>query len=168
MISRLFQVRSWLVFFVFALAFACPADAQRQPSRSPHGPLNIPCENCHTSTSWTPIRGIPEFNHDSTRYPLRGMHEKVYCTECHLKPVFTDVGKNCADCHADIHRRQNGANCAECHTSWAGRYRFNRSRITSTDFRSSVRTPWWNARNATRTPQSDNTWDSRLPARPAT
>ncbi|MBZ5643257.1 MAG: hypothetical protein LAO19_10885 [Acidobacteriia bacterium] len=99
-----------------ALAFVRPADAQKQPSRSPHGPLNIPCENCHTSTSWAPIRAVPEFNHDSTRYPLRGMHEKVRCTECHTKPVFSNVGKNCADCHADIHRGQMGANCAECHT----------------------------------------------------
>ena len=38
------------------------------------------------------------------------------CTGCHVKPVFTDVGKNCADCHADIHRGQFGANCAQCHT----------------------------------------------------
>jgi hypothetical protein len=44
------------------------------------------------------------------------MHEKVYCTQCHARPIFTDVGKNCADCHADIHRRQFGANCAGCHT----------------------------------------------------
>ena len=32
------------------------------------------------------------------------MHEKVSCTGCHTKPVFTDVAKNCSDCHADIHR----------------------------------------------------------------
>ena len=44
------------------------------------------------------------------------MHEKVSCTGCHTKPVFTDVGKNCANCHADIHRAQFGANCAQCHT----------------------------------------------------
>ena len=44
------------------------------------------------------------------------MHEKVACTLCHAKPVFTNVGKNCADCHADIHRRQFGPNCAQCHT----------------------------------------------------
>jgi hypothetical protein len=92
------------------------APAQRQPARSPHGPLNVPCENCHTNSSWSPIRAIPEFNHDSTRYPLRGMHEKVACTGCHTKPVFTDVGKNCANCHADIHRAQFGTNCAQCHT----------------------------------------------------
>jgi hypothetical protein len=101
---------------VLALSFSRPVNAQRQPGRSPHGPLNIPCENCHTNTSWAPIRAIPEFNHDSTRYPLRGMHEKVSCTGCHTKPVFTDVGKNCANCHADIHRAQFGANCAQCHT----------------------------------------------------
>jgi hypothetical protein len=116
MILRVVQFSSRLVLLVLALAFIRTADAQKQSTRSPHGPLAIPCENCHTSTSWVPIRAIPEFNHDSTRYPLRGMHEKVSCTQCHIKPVFTDVGKNCADCHADIHRRQMGANCAQCHT----------------------------------------------------
>ena len=115
-ISRAAQVGSWLVFLLILLSSSRPADAQRQPGRSPHGPLNIPCENCHSNTSWAPIRAIPEFNHDSTRYPLRGMHEKVPCTGCHTKPVFTNVGKNCADCHADIHRAQFGANCAQCHT----------------------------------------------------
>src|ERR1700704_1678313 len=116
MMFRAYQVGSRVALLVLAIAFIRTADAQKQSSRSPHGPLAIPCENCHTSTSWAPIRAVPEFNHDSTRYPLRGMHEKVYCTECHFKPVFTDVGKNCADCHADIHRRQFGANCAQCHS----------------------------------------------------
>jgi hypothetical protein len=115
-IRVVYQVVFGLVLFVLAPAFTPTAAEQRPPTRSPHGPLVIPCENCHTSTSWAPIRAVPEFNHDATRYPLRGMHEKVYCTECHIKPVFTDVGKNCSDCHADIHRRQFGANCAECHT----------------------------------------------------
>ena len=115
-ISRFVQVARWLVPLLFALALVLPAAAQRQPRRSPHGALNTPCENCHTNTSWAPIRAIPEFNHDTTRYPLRGMHEKVACTSCHIKPVFTDVGKNCADCHADIHRAQFGANCAQCHS----------------------------------------------------
>src|SRR5882762_9947039 len=116
MMFRAYQVGSRVALLVLAIAFIRTADAQKQSSRSPHGPLAVPCENCHTSTSWAPIRAVPEFNHDSTRYPLRGMHEKVYCTECHFRPVFTDVGKNCADCHADIHRRQFGANCAQCHT----------------------------------------------------
>ena len=90
--------------------------AQLPVTQNPHGPLNLPCENCHTSTSWKPIRAIPEFDHDKTRYPLRGLHEKVQCIQCHTKLVFTNVGSKCADCHADIHRRQLGANCEQCHT----------------------------------------------------
>lgn len=94
---------------------------QQQPSsyaqtRSPHGNLNIPCQNCHTFSAWKPIRGIPEFDHNQTRYPLRGMHQNVACTQCHTKPVFTNVGQRCADCHADIHRRQFGSSCEQCHT----------------------------------------------------
>jgi hypothetical protein len=89
---------------------------QRETTRSPHGALNIPCENCHTAASWRPIRAVPEFDHNKTKYPLRGMHEKVQCTQCHVKPVFTNVGKNCEDCHTDIHQRKMGTNCAQCHT----------------------------------------------------
>ena len=93
-----------------------PAPPQKETTRSPHGALTIPCENCHTAAAWRPIRAVLEFDHNKTRYPLRGMHEKVKCVDCHTKPVFTNVGKNCADCHADIHRRQMGSNCEQCHT----------------------------------------------------
>lgn len=83
---------------------------------NPHGPISIPCQNCHSYTSWKPIRSNPEFNHDETGYPLRGMHAKVACTQCHANLVFKKVGTQCSDCHADIHRRQFGSNCANCHT----------------------------------------------------
>ena len=85
-------------------------------THSPHGNLNIPCQNCHTANAWRPIRAVPEFDHNQTRYPLRGMHQAVTCTQCHVKPVFTNVGLRCQDCHADIHKRQLGANCEQCHT----------------------------------------------------
>jgi len=101
------------------LATAIQATGQSQPyatTRSPHGDLNIPCQNCHTSLGWKPIRGLPEFDHNLTKFPLRGMHQGVTCTQCHTKPVFTNVGIKCADCHADIHKRQFGANCEQCHT----------------------------------------------------
>ena len=102
------------------LLLSWPASSARLPqrgtTRSPHGALAIPCENCHTATAWRPIKAVPEFDHNKTKYPLRGMHEKVQCTQCHVKPVFTDVGKNCQDCHTDIHQRQMGTNCADCHT----------------------------------------------------
>src|SRR5882762_5227444 len=113
--------RALLYFAVFFLALPAYAQgpqrpAQKPATRNPHGALNVPCENCHTSLSWKPIRSIPEFDHDKTSYPLRGMHEKVQCTQCHVKPVFTDVGKNCQDCHADIHQRKMGTDCARCHS----------------------------------------------------
>jgi hypothetical protein len=85
-------------------------------THSPHGNVTIPCQNCHTANAWRPIRAVPEFDHNQTRYPLRGMHQSVTCTQCHVKPVFTNVGQRCQDCHADIHRRQLGANCEQCHT----------------------------------------------------
>ncbi|HUD65384.1 MAG TPA: hypothetical protein VMQ17_12425 [Candidatus Sulfotelmatobacter sp.] len=93
-----------------------PAQAQATGTHSPHGNLNVPCQNCHTANAWRPIRAVPEFDHSQTRYPLRGMHQSVTCTQCHVKPVFTNVGQRCQDCHADIHRRQLGANCEQCHT----------------------------------------------------
>jgi nitrate/TMAO reductase-like tetraheme cytochrome c subunit len=106
--------RTLLILGLFLLVPTLPA--QKTNVRSPHGPLAIPCENCHTASSWRPIRAVLEFDHNKTAYPLRGQHEKVRCVECHAKPVFTDVGKNCADCHADIHLRKFGADCAQCHT----------------------------------------------------
>jgi hypothetical protein len=89
--------------------------AQDRETRNPHGPITIPCENCHTTASWKRIRPVLEFDHNKTKYPLRGMHEKVNCVLCHVKPMFTDVGKNCADCHTDVHQRQMGPNCEQCH-----------------------------------------------------
>jgi hypothetical protein len=85
-------------------------------TRSPHGNLAVPCQNCHTANGWKPIRAVPEFDHNQTRYPLRGMHAAVACTQCHQKMVFSNVGQRCQDCHADIHKRQLGANCEQCHT----------------------------------------------------
>jgi hypothetical protein len=78
--------------------------------------LSVPCQNCHTPDAWKPIRAVPEFDHNQTKYPLRGMHTSVACTECHVKPVFANVGQRCQDCHADIHKRQLGADCEQCHT----------------------------------------------------
>jgi hypothetical protein len=112
---------SWLLLhLIFGLMLpgagsAVPQADSSAVTRSPHGPLAIPCQNCHTFSGWKPIRNVPEFDHNKTRYPLRGMHQNVACTQCHTKPVFSNVGTKCADCHADIHRRQMGAACDQCH-----------------------------------------------------
>lgn len=88
----------------------------RASVRSPHGPLAIGCENCHTYTAWKPIRNLPEFDHNKTKFPLRGMHVGVGCSQCHSKLVFSNVGTKCSECHADIHRGQMGSACEQCHT----------------------------------------------------
>jgi hypothetical protein len=122
--------RHWLPIIGFAFLPLVLGMAAQKPSESPrpavggpqakvtnpHGSLAMPCENCHTYTSWEPIRSKPEFNHDQTNYPLRGMHQKVGCTQCHTSLIFKNTSTSCADCHADIHRRQFGSNCESCHT----------------------------------------------------
>ena len=71
--------------------------AQQRPTstRSPHGSMNLPCENCHTFTAWSPLRSLPEFDHNKTKYPLRGLHASVACKQCHISLVFTNVGTKC-------------------------------------------------------------------------
>jgi hypothetical protein len=89
-------------------------------TRNPHGPIEIACEVCHTATSWTPVRTVTDFDHNSqTTWPLVGPHRDVECVSCHAQPLFADVGSTCADCHADIHRRQFGAGCEDCHSELA-------------------------------------------------
>ena len=65
---------------------------------------------------WKPIRAMPEFDHNQTKYPA-ARHARI--GDLHPVPYQTGVfqrGKRCADCHADIHKRQLGANCEQCHT----------------------------------------------------
>jgi len=88
----------------------------RGPTRSPHGELAIACENCHTSTSWRPLRPAPDFTHLNTPYPLRGLHQKAACRSCHANLEFAKAGTRCADCHADIHMRKMGTACETCHS----------------------------------------------------
>ena len=104
-----------LVFQMAACALAQEPSTAGAESENPHGPLKIACGKCHTVSAWKPIRSKPEFNHRKTGFPLRGMHSTVLCQECHVNPVFANVGSNCQDCHADIHRRKNGAQCDLCH-----------------------------------------------------
>jgi hypothetical protein len=91
--------------------------------RDPHaGSLGAKCGDCHETGAFTRIaKGA--FDHDRTRYPLRGRHAGVRCEGCH--DFATPQGKRpafatCAACHADPHA--GGAtlagrpvDCASCH-----------------------------------------------------
>jgi hypothetical protein len=110
---KLILVGTVILFTVGALlAQAVPKAAS---TRSPHGKLDIPCQNCHTPQSWKPIRSTPEFSHGQTNFPLRGRHTVVGCRDCHADLNFSNVADKCQGCHADLHRRKNGAECELCH-----------------------------------------------------
>ena len=87
-----------------------------EPGQSPHGALKIPCGNCHTPDEWMPVRPKPQFDHNKTGFPIRGMHTTVPCEDCHINRVFSKASTQCQDCHFDPHKRRNSVGCAICHT----------------------------------------------------
>jgi hypothetical protein len=91
--------------------------------RDPHaGGLGASCGSCHTTTAFSAVtRGA--FDHDRTRYPLRGKHVSVACDGCHdfrtargKRPPFA----TCGSCHTDAHAGTAAlagrpADCVACH-----------------------------------------------------
>ena len=97
---------------------ACHADAHR-------GALGATCSRCHTTASFATVNRA-SFDHDRTRYPLRGRHTQVACEKCHdfsagqvaSKPAFA----TCSGCHTpDPHAGTatlagRAVDCASCHS----------------------------------------------------
>jgi hypothetical protein len=72
------------------------------------------CETCHDQIKWTAAK----FDHDKTRYPLRGAHAKVRCDGCHTGDLYRDkLASTCVSCHRadDPHKGQLGSRCERCH-----------------------------------------------------
>jgi len=85
----------------------------------PHeGFLGESCGDCHNSSDWLDIK----FDHDTTAFPLLGMHREADCSGCHEDQTHQDMQTNCYDCHAadDVHEGRSGQQCADCHNpaSW--------------------------------------------------
>ncbi len=80
------------------------------------------CLKCHNTLSWANY-SQKNFDHNKTKYPLKGLHKKLQCEKCHKPgiPLKIKKFKQCKDCHFDTHRGQfagrsrKGA-CEECHT----------------------------------------------------
>ncbi|MCB8995591.1 MAG: cytochrome C [Bacteroidales bacterium] len=79
------------------------------------------CTQCHSEESFHQVKGMANFNHDKTGFPLEGKHSTVSCKLCH-KNKITDPVKHqyCYDCHADYHNRQfvkdgRVPDCSQCH-----------------------------------------------------
>lgn len=82
------------------------------------------CETCHTTDAWNQLR----FSHDKTKFPLRGKHALIECSQCHKSENnivrYVGITRQCAACHEDQHAGQFMAGgkteCEKCHTdkSW--------------------------------------------------
>jgi hypothetical protein len=79
------------------------------------GTLGTDCVACHTERNW---RDTPKFDHDRSKFPLRGGHVKVECTSCHKSTRYKEAPSDCVACHRkdDKHEGTLGTGCADCHT----------------------------------------------------
>ncbi len=95
---------------------ACHADPHR-------GRFTGACRDCHVTRGFQVIdRG--NFDHNRTRYPLRGQHAGVTCAKCHDVPGLRTKNPpfaRCTDCHTDPHAGTAtlagvAVDCGSCHT----------------------------------------------------
>ena len=101
------------------LAASSCADCHRDPHR---GRLGGECRTCHVTGGWERVDRT-RFDHDRTRFPLRGRHRSASCDGCHRGGSLRTAGfERCDSCHADVHlgqfrRRADGGDCSACHDS---------------------------------------------------
>lgn len=83
--------------------------------------LSANCSSCHNFDAFKPAS---RFNHETTRFPLKGKHVEVECIKCHTRTTvngknfqqFNGVKfNNCSNCHIDVHNKQFGQKCSDCH-----------------------------------------------------
>jgi len=78
------------------------------------GRLGENCKDCHEEESWGKFR----YDHNKTKFPLTGKHEKVACDACHPSERWKKTPTDCYSCHRlnDNHRGRYGKKCEACHT----------------------------------------------------
>ena len=83
----------------------------------PHkGSLGQTCQTCH-ATSVTFASATKSFDHNLTKFPLKGAHSTETCESCHKNKQYKGVASStCASCHSDPHKTKLGGACASCHT----------------------------------------------------
>ena len=103
------------------LSFADCKSCHRDPHQN-HLPGK--CVLCHSENSFKNFAGKRRFDHNVTRFTLKGKHKKIDCFDCHKntkdpKQIFQDqlgVDQNdCTHCHEDVHENKFGSECAQCH-----------------------------------------------------
>ncbi|GMV39093.1 MAG: hypothetical protein AMXMBFR64_08090 [Myxococcales bacterium] len=94
--------------------------------KSPHGEQFVKtitergCEACHSTRGFR----ASAFDHEATRFPLRGAHANAACASCHRgNPIqYEGLPLSCEGCHVDVHRGQfrttaRARPCTDCHGS---------------------------------------------------
>lgn len=90
--------------------------------KDPHeARLGTECAQCHTTRDFKEKPAT--FDHDRTRYSLRGAHTEVRCASCHAsgyEPAALPRFASCRDCHADPHGGEatlagRAVDCESCH-----------------------------------------------------
>ncbi len=80
------------------------------------GGLGQDCGKCHIEKDWK----TTEFDHDKTKFKLRGKHVDVKCVKCHIDNKFKDTPMACVSCHQKdddkAHKGKLGKKCESCHT----------------------------------------------------
>jgi len=82
------------------------------------GSLGPKCADCHTESDWKEAK----FDHDKTRFALKGKHVDTKCVDCHKKGAeYKDAPRTCIGCHkrdddgAKGHKGLFGERCDSCH-----------------------------------------------------
>ena len=106
------------------LCNSCHAADYTKTANPPHAVSKFPttCETCHKTTGWTPST----FNHNSTTFPLTGLHVTAPCASCHTNGYTGGTPTLCNSCHAADYNKTINPNhavskfpttCETCHTT---------------------------------------------------
>jgi len=104
-----------------SLIVLCISAILLKAQTSPHGGgFKVSCLDCHSTDGWAIDMKKLTFKHETTSFPLTGLHRSVSCRQCHTSLEFAKAGSECIDCHTDMHNQTVGPECARCHTtdSW--------------------------------------------------
>jgi hypothetical protein len=75
------------------------------------------CKDCHTQHFWE----ITSFRHSLTKFPLRGAHRVIECTDCHNNGIYKGLSSSCVTCHLSDFTANPGphtsgnTSCIDCH-----------------------------------------------------
>lgn len=86
-------------------------------AQSPHGDLKgKDCGSCHNPQNWIVDTKKLDFDHSTTKFPLKGQHSSVDCQTCHTTLKFEGTPVTCSSCHTSVHGNTLSNDCQSCHT----------------------------------------------------